>query len=257
VKRGACAGAVLAVALASSRAAVAGPPFLTDDPEPVDQGHYELYVFGTRDADVAGATTTGPALEFNAGILPNVQFHVVAPYVSVAPALGPSAGGYGDTEIGVKYRFIQETPHAPQVGIFPMAELATGNGASGIGNGVTWYRLPVWIQKSWGPWTSYGGGGWALNAAPGMRNYPFAGWLLQRDLSPQLTLGAEVFTQGASGIGAGAFTVYNVGGSYNPSPQLSVLFSAGHSFIGAQHAVGYLGLYYTFPRPASGGSAGS
>ena len=242
-----CAGAaVVALVLALAGQAQAGPPFLTDDPEPVDYGHYEVYLFGTRDASSSGTTVTGPAIEFNAGILPNVQFHIAAPEAKLWPTGGPFASGYGDTEVGLKYRFLEETPHAPQVGIFPMAEIATGSASNGIGNGVTWYRLPLWIQKSWGPWTTYGGGGWVLNSAPGMRNYPFGGWLVQRDLSSKVTLGAEVFTQGSSGLGGAAYTVYNVGGYYNPTPHLSVLFSVGHSFIGAQHAVGYFGLYYTF-----------
>lgn len=230
--------------------ALAGPPFLTDDPVPVDYGHFELYLFSMWDVGPTGSTTSGPAIEFNAGVLPNIQFHVVAPWVNVASPTAPTANGYGDTEVGLKYRFLQETPHVPQMGIFPMAEVATGNAATGVGNGVTWYRLPLWVQKSWGPWTTYGGGGWAINAAPGMRNYPFGGWLIQRDLSPALTLGAEVFTQGASGLGDGAYTVYNVGGSFNPSAQFNVLFSVGHSFIGASHAIGYFGFYYTFPKPA-------
>lgn len=235
--------------LAGSGTAKAGPPFMTDDPQPVDDGHYEVYLFGTREASGAGNAVSAPAVEFNAGVLPNVQLHVVAPFANLWPSTGPFARGFGDMEFGAKYRFLQETPHAPQVGIFPMAELATGNAASGLGNGVTWYRLPLWAQKSAGPWTFDGGGGWALNAAPGMRNYPFGGFLVQRELSGTVTLGAEVFTQGSSGLGGGAFTVYNVGGYYNPTPQFSVLFSVGHGFAGAQQATAYAGLYYTFPKP--------
>lgn len=244
--------AALAAALTAANAlpAIAGPPFLTDDPEPVGLGHFELYTFGTGDSSSAARSTVGPALEFNAGVLPNTQFHLVAPYASFAPPDGAKMTGYGDTEIGIKYRFVQETASRPQIGIFPMAEVATGDAPAGLGNGRTWFRLPVWIQKSWGPWKTYGGGGVALNSAPGAQNYGFGGWLIQRDLSSKITLGAEAFTQGANAIGGSGYTVYNVGGYYNPSSQLSVLFSVGHSLAGEQHAIHYLGLYYTFPRPA-------
>jgi len=180
---------------------LAGPPFFTDDPQPVDFSHYETYLFATGDRSDGATTKNGPAIEFNAGVLKNVQFHVVAPYTAVTGNGIPTASGYGDTEVGVKFRFVQETASRPQIGIFPMAELASGNAAKGLGNGRTWYRLPVWIQKSWGPWTTYGGGGVALNGAPGMQNYGFGGWLIQRDLSPKLTLGGELFTQGASAAG--------------------------------------------------------
>ncbi len=238
------------LALASVAPAVAGPPFLTDDPEPVPFRHYELYTFKTSDTSHGARSVSGPSLEFNAGVLPNIQFHLVAPYASFTAPDAPKTSGYGDTELGIKFRFVQETSGRPQIGIFPMAEIATGDASRGLGNGRTWFRIPVWIQKSWGPWKTYGGGGVALNSAAGAQNYGFGGWLLQRDLSSKFTLGAEVFTQGANAIGSGGYTVYNVGGYYNPTAQLSVLFSVGHSMAGEQHAVHYLGLYYTFPHPA-------
>ena len=33
---------------------LAGPPFQTDDPEPVDLGHYEFYIFSGSDSDLPG-----------------------------------------------------------------------------------------------------------------------------------------------------------------------------------------------------------
>ena len=33
--------------ICSSRLVFAGPPFITDDPEPVDLKHWEVYLFGT------------------------------------------------------------------------------------------------------------------------------------------------------------------------------------------------------------------
>ena len=250
------AGAVLvgAVFACLPVAAAAGPPFLTDDPEPVDYGHYEAYLFSQWD-NVAGSSSTvnGPAFEFNAGVLPNVQVHVVAPYGNVTARGMPTANGYGDTEVGVKYRFIQETPNRPQVGIFPAAEFATGDAARGLGNGQTWYRLPIWVQKSWDDdkWTSYGGGGLAVNHAPGQRNYGFGGLLLQRAFGKALSLGAEIYTQGPTANGLTPATFYNVGGAINPTDRFSILFSLGHSIAGASQAIGYVGLYVTFPRAPS------
>ena len=160
----------------------AGPPFLTDDPEPVDLGHWELYAFGSGDRAAGADAISGPAMEFNYGIAPNTQLHVIAPVANLEASGAGWTSGYGDTEVGVKYRFLEETPSRPQVGNFPLAELATGNSAKGLGKGRTWYLMPLWVQKSWGPWTSYGGGGIDLNSAPGQRNAAFAGWLVQRDL---------------------------------------------------------------------------
>ena len=224
----------------------AGPPFFTDDPEPVDYRHNEFYVFSTLDHANGSDALQGPAIEYNRGIAPDTQFHVVLPFSYFSPAMGGSAFGFGDIEVGLKYRFVDETVDRPQIGIFPMAELATGNARRGLGNGRTWCRLPLWIQKSWGPWTSYGGVGLAINHAPGMRDASFGGWLIQRTLGPRLTLGGEVFRQNALSIGARGYTLLNLGGYYNFTPDVSLLFSAGRSVAGEQHAVAYLGLYWTW-----------
>jgi len=223
----------------------AGPPFLTDDPEPVDLNHWEFYIFGQGDKSAAYDSISGPAFEFNYGIAPNTQFHLVAPIANFAYAGSSWASGYGDTEVGIKVRFVDETETIPQIGIFPMVELDTGNSGEGLGNGHSWYRLPVWLQKSWGPWTSYGGGGVALNSAQGERNSGFAGWLVQRDIGKYLTLGAELFWQGADAIGGPGSTLANVGGSINFTEKFNVLFSIGHSISGERDTVWYLGLYWT------------
>ncbi len=228
----------------------AGPPFLTDDPEPVELQHWEAYLFATGDRTNDGGTVNGPAAEFNYGVWPDTQLHLVVPVTNVSPSGGAAVAGLGDAELGVKYRFVHEDEATPQVGIFPMVELPTGRAARGLGNGRAWFRLPVWLQKSWGGWTTYGGGGVALNSAPGQRNHPFGGWLVQRDFGPRLTLGAEVFAQGADAAGGRGFTAGNVGGCCNFTGQFSLLFSAGRSLRGERHTLWYLGLYWT------GGPAG-
>ena len=224
----------------------AGPPFFTDDPAPVDYHHNEFYVFSTLDQSNGSDAIQGPAIEYNRGIAANTQFHVVLPFSYFSSATGGSAFGFGDVEFGIKYRFVDETGDRPQIGIFPMAELPSGSARRGLGNGSTWYRLPLWIQKSWGSWTSYGGVGLDINHAPGMRDATFGGWLLQRTLGPRLTLGGEVFRQNALAIGTRGYTLLNLGGYYNFTPDFSLLFSAGHSVVGEQHAVAYLGLYWTW-----------
>src|SRR5579862_6828666 len=232
----------------------AGPPFLTDDPIPVDLHHWEFYIFSAGDRTRASNSVTGPAVEINNGISKNTQFHIVIPD-SYFSADGTSAQGLGDIEAGIKYRLIEQTKSRPDVGIFPLAELATGDQSKGLGNGRTWVKLPVWLQKDWGSWTSYGGGGYAINTAPGQRDYGYGGILIQRAISPALTLGSEVFLQGPTAQSASAgmpetpgsrsTAIWNVGGQYNFTPDFSLLFTAGHSFQGEGNAVFYLGLYRT------------
>lgn len=244
---------VTALATRPAPAIAGGPPYLTDDPVPVDLGHFETYVFSQwQNEPGTNSVTTGPAVEFNWGFMPALQVHVVAPLANVTMPGVANQHGFGDMEIGIKYRFLTETPNRPQVGIFPMAEVATGEASRGLGNGQTWYRLPLWMQKSWddGKWTVDAGGGVAIDHAAGQRSYGFGGLLLLRSLGSGLTAGVEAFRQGATAIGATPTTFYNLGASINPSSQFSVLVSLGHSLSGQSQAIGYVGLYYTYPKPA-------
>lgn len=225
---------------------LAGPPFLTDDPAPVDYKHGEFYVFSAMDKTKDGKDTALPAFEYNYGAFPDTQLHIVVPYVRSAPNDAVSESGIGDVEVGVKYRFVQETDTTPQIGIFPMAELATGDSNKGLGNGKTWWRLPVWIQKSWGEWTTYGGAGYVINRAEGQKDYPFAGWLLQKDFGEKWTLGGEVFGRDKDTVDGRGTTILNFGGYYKFTPDFNLLFSAGHNVGGESHAVAYLGLWWAF-----------
>ncbi|MFZ3201187.1 MAG: hypothetical protein WA175_08545 [Candidatus Acidiferrales bacterium] len=242
----------------------AGPPFQTDDPEPVEFRHFELYIFGSADGTAVEMDTEGPAVEFNWGVVPNVQLHIIIPAAAVFPSNNPAllpagagrnAFGLGDIETGVKFRFVQETRHRPMVGTFPMFEVPTGNPANGLGVGRGWARLPIWAQKSFGPWTTYGGAGETVNIAPGYRNFTFGGWLVQRDIGKKLTLGTEIFSHGREGLATAqtrSATLVDIGGYYyfrNPGFQL--LFAYGHSAFGQGENYAYLGLYWTW-GPKSG-----
>jgi len=99
---------------------LAGPPFRTDDPEPVEYKHWELYLASQGSFDHDERSLTAPHVEINYGVFPNVQLHLLAPLEYVKTEGQAFQYGYGDTELGVKFRFIQETDWCPQVGIFPI-----------------------------------------------------------------------------------------------------------------------------------------
>jgi hypothetical protein len=226
---------------------LAGPPFVTDDPEPVDYQHWEFYV-ASQDSKVAGDWSgTGPHLELNYGVFPDVQLHLIAPLAYDAPPDGNSHYGYGDTEIGVKYRFLQETNYLPQIGIFPLLELPTGSKSDNLGNGHWVGFLPLWVQKSWGSWTAYGGGGYGINDLSGSKNWEFVGGVLQKQVLPNLALGAEVYYQtGYQTDFPNTATAFNVGLIYDFSERHHLLLSAGRSIDGPVDFQCYLAYQFTF-----------
>jgi hypothetical protein len=64
--------------------ALAGPPFRTDDPEPVEYQHWEIYL-ASQGSFGDGSEMTAPHVEINYGILPDVQLHLLAPLEYVNP----------------------------------------------------------------------------------------------------------------------------------------------------------------------------
>lgn len=106
----------------------AGPPFRTDDPETVDYKHWEFYTATQYQNDKGDLSGTVPHFEFNYGVVPNVQLHLIVPDAYDRPKEGPSQFGLGNVELGVKYRFVQETDYIPMVGIFPSLKHPRGVG---------------------------------------------------------------------------------------------------------------------------------
>jgi len=240
---------LLAFALVVPATALAGPPFLTDDPEPVEYRHGELLLSSIDTGAKDGTTGTLPHVEVNYGIIPDVQLHLLVPFAFSHPNGGPTVFGSGDTELGVKYRFTHETGNIPQVGIFPLVHVPTGDSGRGLGSGHVQEFLPLWLQKSRGPWTTYGGGGYWTNPGTGNKNYWQLGWLVQRDITRELTLGAEVFHFSRQTTEGHEDTGYNMGGIINMSKEHHILFSAGSDFVGDIRFVAYLGYQWTFgPR---------
>lgn len=247
--------------------ALAGPPFQTDDPDPVEHRHFEMYAFELSDGtgrNAGGTVLEAPAYEANYGVVANVQLHLVVPLTaSFAPNGGAVNYGIGDTEVGAKVRFVKETKVIPEIGIFPFFVLPSGDADKGLGVGKTWYRLPLWLQKRWGAndrqWTSYGGGGEAVVPQAGYKDYAFAGWLVQRQLSKKITLGGELFGHGAEGEAATssrASTMLDIGGSYEFRPDFNLLFAAGRSVHGQAETYSYLALYWTWGVGGKGKAGG-
>ncbi len=219
--------------------AIAGPPYLTDDPEPTDYQHWENYLYTSGVSGGGAYNISGPAAGINYGPLPDTQFSASIPLVSVGGGGTSAATGLGDIQLSVKYRFLHETNGWPQLAFFPAVNFPTGDANRGLGNGRAWYQLPLWLQKSFGAWTVDAGGGAALNSAPGTRDYAYGGWLVQRDLSEHLSLGGEVYAQGPDLANDDGYVALNFGGIYRFNEHYSLLASAGHSFVGDEHLLWY------------------
>ncbi len=222
----------------------AGPPFVTDDPEPVDYKHWEFYTasVNTMRSDIWSGTS--PHVEVNYGLVPDVQVHLLLPLnYNYYPKLRTDFG-YGNTEMGVKFRFIHETKNMPQIGIFPIIQIPTVRNSE-FSNGKAQLFLPVWVQKSWNKLTTYGGTGYCINPGKGNKNWILAGGEVQYDFSEHLMLGGECYFHSADTEGGKPVTAFNLGGSVNFTEYFHFIFSFGHSMIHDSFFSSYLGLLWT------------
>jgi hypothetical protein len=217
----------------------AGPPFVTDDPEPVAYHHWEIYVASEVLKNAFGIQGTVPHVEVNFGILPETQLHVIAPFAFFRDTLGATSAGLGDIELGVKFRFVKEYPWFPQVGTFPHVLIPTGDTAKNTGTGRYQVFVPLWLQKSFDRFTTYGGGGiWVSPGHPSFNYWSF-GLECQYDITGWVTAGAEVFSNTAAPASGQAETGINAGAIFNVNAAHHILVSAGTDVRGPNHFMAY------------------
>ena len=173
-----------------------------------------------------------------------MQVHLLLPINYLHVRHQETNFGYADTEIGVKYCFIQETDNHPQVGIFPIFEIPTVKNNE-FSNGKVKAFIPVWIQKSWDKFTTYGGLGYSIDPGSESKNSVFAGWEAQYDFSKMITLGGELYFQSAEEEGGEDYTGFNLGGYINFSEKMHLIFSGGYGLINDNSITAYLGLLWT------------
>lgn len=226
-------------------AADAGPPFLSDDTGTPDYQTYEYYGFMSSTDNPTGAVYSVPAIEVDYGLLSNVEISAIFPYISNDLNDLPKTKGIGDLTLGLKYRFYANETIGVELAFSPNYTVPTGDAQKNIGNGRGWGLLPIWGHKVLGLWDFYGGGGYAINGAPGMLNYWYGGIVSQKTVTQNLMLGFEVFAQGASQVNLGSFTVINLGGQYSITPNFALLGSMGNNIGGVRNFITYAGFIIT------------
>jgi len=216
-----------AAILAAPAAALAGPPYLTDDPEPTDQGRWEVYAFvgGAKSPDGLDGET---GLDINYGAARDLQLTAVVPlgYAARDYSLDGLKAGGGVLEFAAKLRLLHQsdTGWRPDVSVFPRLFVPT-DVAFGPAHANLW--LPVWAEKDFGPWSVFGGGGYDINPAPEGRNFWQGGIAVTRSFGQRASLGAELWRQTADTPTGGGFTAANLGATWRLSRRWSLIGSAG------------------------------
>jgi Putative MetA-pathway of phenol degradation len=216
-----------AVLLAVPTVAYAGPPFLTDDPEPTETGHWEIYA-PQFEAEGIGAEFEGAfGTEINFGAAKDLQLTVGLPIDYHHDHSGFHAGA-GDVKVSAKYRFYHNEAAGVQIAFFPGISIPTG-GHNFTAGRVT-ALIPLWFQKDSGKWSVFGGGGYAINPGAGNKNYWTGGVAVARQLSEKFMMAAEVKRSGADVVGGHGATALGIGGILQLKSPFRLLASAGPTF---------------------------
>jgi hypothetical protein len=231
--------------------AYAGAPFVTDDPQPTEVGHFEIDLGAQYAKRQGGRSGAVPSLEVDYGALPNLELQIVAAFGFDRDTGSNTKFGVGDSEFGAKYRFIEEDKEGwrPAVAAAPQIFIPTGNERRGLGTGHTHYFLPIWLGKEFGEWTTFGGGGYLVGPGAGNKNAWFIGSGATRKITEDLTVGGELFHLTASQTGRKSTTVFNFAGIYDFTDNHHLLVSAGRGIQNAtttNQFIGFIAYQLTF-----------
>lgn len=109
-----CVISAIAVALIFN-SAHAGPPFVTEDPEPPPSGGWEINVPFIIERTPGKTEMQAPLFDINHG-LPDLQLKLEFPIEIVHQDSDGTAAGAGDLVIGVKWRFLNDERSKFQLG---------------------------------------------------------------------------------------------------------------------------------------------
>jgi hypothetical protein len=223
-RSGVWAALVAAPALVAGWPAFAGPPYVTDDPQPTDEGHWEIYNFAGG-SHVPGSTAGEGGLDLNYGGAKDLQLTAVIPFAYDTADDGHF--GMGTVELAAKYKFLHQKDGSamPDVAFFPRVFLPTAK--ADLGSRHTNLLLPIWLERDFGKWSVFGGGGYVVNPGVDNRNFWTSGIVVTRQVTDRLNLGAEVTHQTADARDGRDFSGVNVGMIYKVSDHWSLLASGG------------------------------
>jgi hypothetical protein len=214
--------------LGCSSLALAGPPFVTDDPEPVEYQHWEVNYAATKSWRHQESSVAMPSIDINYGLTPDLQIHA-QPRYSFEKTQSNKSNGFDNTEVGIKYRFINIDygDASVMVGTYPMIEIPTGDSSLRPNMRKTKTFIPAWIQFNKDKWSSYGGIGYRINPGVGNQNSWYFGTAVLYQFTPSVQLGSEVFYETADSPINQSITGFNLGGRYQLIKDYNLLFSAG------------------------------
>jgi hypothetical protein len=223
--------------------AQAQQPFVTDDADTTEKGHFHFEFSDQLDSLQRSAR---PSLRQNTasfelvyGLFENVEVGVEVPWISIFFERNSgerTISGIGDTNVSLKYNFLKEREKSkmPALSIGLNLELPTGDVNRALGSGLADFYLNGIVQKSLTDKTKLrlnGGILFSGNETTGVIGIRTRGTVvtggvsLVREFTPKLQLGVEVAGAQTSNFDLGKGQLQTmVGGNYQWKENMSLDF---------------------------------
>jgi len=243
----AASACLFAAALAAPEraAADAGPPFLTNDPGTPGNGNWEINIAAMQTTVPDESVWQLPQLDVNYGLGERIQLSTEVPYVVVNRTGQPQASGWGNANLGVKWRFYDKGEGGWSLSTFPMYQTGGSAEAQRKGTAAAGPRLflPLEVARKVG-WLSVDLEVGTYIPSGGGEHEDILGLVVGRQFSSRLELDVELY--GDHVHGAEYVTTLDVGGRYHLHRGINLLFMAGRSLSGNSSGqvefMGYLGI---------------
>lgn len=230
-------------------AAIAGPPMVTDDTGTAAPGVFEFILYTAHEERESGESTVWPALDLAYGINETVEVSLVVPRQRVDNAGEPSASGWGEAAVGVKWRFFEGENSALAVAPSFATPLSRSATLRGIVADTSVFTLPLVGSIARGRWEFTGNLGYSISSRE------FDAISLSGSMGYEVAPGFRVLAElwGVDLVNDGAsegFVNWRTGVQWNPSEKLALLAAYGAnvwSQLGSENELKhdyYLGIQY-------------
>jgi len=225
--------------------AAAGPPLITDDPDTPGDGRWEVNLALTLEQNRDERTFEAPLLDINYGFGERTQLKFEVPRIVLDERDNGTKSGLGNSEIGVKYRFLDEDRHGLAMSFYPQLEFnnPTSSDERGLVDKGIRFKLPFQVARSVGPFESYVELGYEITET-GEDEWLY-GIAMGYPVDDRLELLAEVAGTAVRDLDHDEL-VFNIGAKVDINNNLNLLLSGGRSFressSGEPELLGYFGL---------------
>ncbi|MBX7171705.1 MAG: hypothetical protein K1X72_12165 [Pyrinomonadaceae bacterium] len=225
-----------------------GPPMITDDTGTVPKGHWEINSAFTIERGSDGRVLGTPLLDINYGLSKNTQLKVEIPWLVVHRNGQKGINGLGNTNIGVRWRFRDETKdHRIALSIYPQFEF--NNPTSSVRRGIVdrgpEFLMPLQWQTQVGKYGINGDVGYRFKRGTDELIY---GVVVGRRFRDAVEILGEIHGTGERNALNKSEIVYNLGTRIKINDNLNLITSAGKSIRKSYDPrfIGYLGMQITF-----------